>query len=428
MNIQPRHNPERAFLFCIATMMLCASSAKPQTIAGLAAVRVASGLNQPLYVTAPPRDSTHLYIVEKAGQILILDLRTGFINPTPFLDIGSLISVSGEQGLLGLAFDPSFATNGKLYVDYVAPGGAFGNGSTHISQFAASGQGKTIALPSSEKVLLTFDQPSGNHNGGWIGFSPRRGDAKNLYIDTGDGGCCYDSGAGHIEPGGNAQNITTLLGKILRIKINASRGSYTVPTNNPFFGTPNAAREIFAFGLRNPFRASFDRQTGDMFIGDVGQDTREEVDVQRASNPNGGENYGWRLREGTIASPLSGVGGDRPPGNVDPILDYSHSVGRSIIGGYVYRGRQIPALQGTYIFADFVFGKIFTLNYDGTSASNFQDITAELFPTREGYSLSNPASFGEDGNGELYIVDLVLGSIYKIVSTKPVLGGGGGNN
>lgn len=418
----------RTFPFCIAAIALGASTARPQAVTGLATMRVASGLNQPIYVTAPPRDSTHLYIVEKAGQILILDLRTGLISPTPFLDIGSRISTSGEQGLLGMAFDPSYATNGKFYVDYVAPGGAFGNGTTHISQFTASVR-NTTALPSSEKILLRFDQPGSNHNGGWIGFSPRRGDTNNLYIDTGDGGCCNDWGDGHIEPGGNAQNTTTLLGKILRIKINASRGTYTVPTNNPFFGTPNAAREIFAFGLRNPFRASFDRQTGDMLIGDVGQDTREEVDMQRASNPNGGENYGWRLREGMIATPLSGIGGDRPPGNVDPILDYGRSTGGTVIGGYIYRGAQIPSLQGWYVFGDFLYGKIFLYNARTADAATFQDITNVLFPTSTEDALNNPCSFGEDASGELYIVDIIGGKIFKIVSTteSPPHGGGGRN-
>src|SRR4029077_3706573 len=227
---------------------------------------------------------------------------------------------------------------------------------------------------------------------------------------------------GHIEPGGNAQNLTNLLGKMLRIHVDSAAGTATIPSNNPFVGMSGARGEIWAFGLRNPFRNSFDRQTGRMFIGDVGQDTREEIDVQQPTNPDGGENYEWRLREGKIATPTGGVGGPRPHGGVDPIFDYPHSKGQTVIGGYVYRGNQITALQGTYVFADYLGpepgsqGKIFTLNYNGTTASNFQDITSKLFPTRVGgYMLKNPSSLGVDANGELYITDIGDGNVYKIV-------------
>jgi glucose/arabinose dehydrogenase len=186
----------------------------------------------------------------------------------------------------------------------------------------------------------------------------------------------------------------------------------------PFFGSGTFRQEIWLYGLRNPFRASFDRQNGRMFIGDVGQNTREEVDVQEASNPGGGENYQWRLREGKIATPTGNpvVGGARPPGSVDPIFNYGHATGGTVIGGYVYQGSQLPALRGTYVFGDFVAGKIFSLKYNGTSVSNFQDITSQLFPTRKGgFNLLNPSSFGEDASGELYITDISAGSVYKIV-------------
>jgi glucose/arabinose dehydrogenase len=407
----------RSILYGMAVTLLCVSTAKPQT--NFTAERVASGLTQPLYVTAPPGDVNHLFIVQQTGQIVVLDLRTGVINPKAFFNIhGMLTSTSGEQGLLGMAFDPNYATNQKFYLNFTVPGGAFGNGITHISQFQVPPAGKHRRRKVREKILLRFDQPQVNHNGGWIGFSPRAGDNNNLYIGTGDGGGANDQGNGHIEPGGNAQSNTTLLGKILRVHVDSNLGTISIPSDNPFFASGTFRQEVWIFGLRNPYRASFDRQNGRMFIGDVGQNTREEVDVQEATNPGAGENYQWRLREGAIATPTGNpaVGGAAPPGSVNPIVDYDRSTGGTIIGGYVYRGTQIPALQGTYVFGDYLAGKIFTLNYDGTTASNFQDITSQLFPTRQGgFNLQNPSSFGEDANGELYITDIGSGSVYKIV-------------
>jgi glucose/arabinose dehydrogenase len=398
-----------------------------QPVPGLAAVRVASGLTDPLFVTTPPGDYNRIFIVQQNGVIRILNLATGTLNSTAFLDIHTSLVSGGEQGLLGLAFDLDYATNGKFYVDFTASGGADGNGVTHIAQFTVSSN-PDVADPASVKTLLTFDQPQTNHNGGWIAFSGRAGDDHNLYIATGDGGYANDQAPGHIEPGGNAQNTTTFLGKMLRIHVDPATGTYTIPSNNPFFGSATSKQEIWAYGLRNPFRDSFDRLNGRMFIGDVGQDTREEIDVQEATNPGGGENYEWRLREGFVATPTGNpvVGGNRPTGGIDPVFDYPHSTGQTIIGGYVYRGKQIPALLGTYVFADYLgpepgfVGKVFSLDYDGTSAGNFQDITSELFPTSTGgYNLSNPTSLGEDANGELYICDISAGSVYKIVPVTP---------
>jgi hypothetical protein len=534
------------FGICIFTMQ---SKIYAQAISGLSAVRVATGVGGVLFVAAPPGDTQRLFIVRKGGQIHILNLATGQLNATQFLNISARISTNNEQGLLGMAFDPSYATNGKFYLDFVVPGGTWGNGVTHVSQFQASASNPDIADASSEKILLTFSHPQTNHNGGWIGFSPRAGDGHNLYIATGDGGSANDQGTGHIEPGGNAQNNTTLLGKILRVHVNPSNGTISIPSDNPFFGSGTYRQEIWAFGLRNPWRNSFDPQTGRMFIGDVGQDSREEIDVQPSpvgsvagvsalvtptptpalsgltynngtpfvdgtqlvsgntytivaqanagtqrvefkrngevvltdntipfsftwtlngaaartfaatpissagarGNPisvafsvvvasptptptptatptptptatPGAQNYEWRLREGTIATPAGGVGGARPPDGIDPIFDYPHTTGQCITGGYVYRGAQIPALRGTYVFGDYLgpepgnVGRVFTFNYDGTRASNFQDITAQLFPTKIGnFTLKNPSSFGEDANHELYITDLGSGSVYKIV-------------
>ncbi len=396
----------------------------PLTQAAIDAERIATGFHQPLGLATPPGDSDRLFVVEQTGKIKIIQLRSRTVNPTPFLDVSDRITALGnEQGLLGLTFDPNYAVNGRFYVAYTAPGGSFDAGVSHISQFTVSAN-PDIADPASERILLMFDQPQINHNSAWLGFSPRPGDEGNLYIHTGDGGHFDDTGIGHIEPGGNAQSTRTLLGKILRIHIEDEPGTYSIPTNNPFFGSPTEKQEIWLLGLRNPWRNSFDRKTGDMFLGDVGQGEREEIDVQKASNPGGGENYGWRVREGFIQNPRF-RDEPPPPGAVDPIFDYPHTTGISVIGGFVYRGRQVRDLRGLYVFADFLggengdfTGKIWTLRYDGVTASDFTDITADLFPTRRGnYPLLNPTSFGEDAAGELYLTDFGggIGSVYKIV-------------
>ena len=415
-----------ARIACHASLLLIAaispSSLRAQAVEGLDAVRLAGGFNLPVFLTAPPGDTSRLFVVQQSGEIRIIDLATQTVKATPFLDLSDVVSLQGEEGLLGLAFDPNYATNGRFYVYYVAPGGSFGQGVSHVALFRVSSN-PDIANAASEKTLLTFDQPQTNHKGGWIGFSPRVGDEGNLYIASGDGGNANDQGPGHIEPGGNAQNTTTLLGKMLRIHPNdRPAGSYSIPADNPFAGSDTDRQEIWAFGLRNPFRNSFDRVTGTMFIADVGQDSREEIDAQRASNLGGGENYGWRVREGLIQNPAY-PNDPVPPGAVNPAYDYPHSVGQTVIGGYVYRGSQIKALRGTYVFADYLgpdsgnfTGRIFTLNFKGIRARNFQDITADLFPTSiGGFPLLNPASLGEDANGELYIADISSGNIFQIV-------------
>lgn len=419
--------------FAVWLLILAAIPAHAQAVPGLDAVRVASGLTQPVFVTAPPGDYSRLFIVQQNGQIRILNLATGALNATPFLTVSDL-ATGGEQGLLGLAFDPNYAANGKFYVYYVAN---IGFGEIRLVQYGVSANPDIADTTAGNiKTLLTFSHPQTNHNAGWIGFSPRAGDENNLYLASGDGGGANDQGTGHFEPNGNAQYTGNLLGKMLRIQINAAAGTYSIPANNPFASptpapSPAPRREIWTMGLRNPYRASFDRKTGRMFIGDVGQGAREEIDVQQPTNPGGGENYGWRLREGDIATPSGSpvVGGSPPPGNVEPILAYPRSgatiAGRTVVGGYVYRGKQIPALDGIYVFADYLGptggpAKIFTLNYDGSVASNAQDITAQLFPTATGnFGLANPSSFGEDANGELYITDIGNGSVYKIVSAVP---------
>src|SRR6266513_1877148 len=417
-------------LCSIVLYFVIANPSHAQAVPGLDAIQVASGLSSVLFVTAPPNDFNRLFIVQQGGQIRILNLKTGVMNATPFLTVGNIVS-GGEQGVLGLAFDPDYANNEKFYINCIAPGGAFNSGITQIRQYQVSSNPYIAdTTPANVKVVLAFDQPQTNHNGGWIGFSPRPNDDHDLYIATGDGGNGDDQGPGHIEPGGNAQNNTTLLGKMLRIHVDPTTGTYTIPPNNPYASptpapSPAPKREIWALGLRNPYRDSFDRMTGRMFIGDVGQNTREEIDVQQPTNPGGGENYGWRDREGLIQNPAYSTPTPAPTPNrgwIDPILDYPCSTGRTVIGGYVYRGSQFPALQGIYVFGDYLgptggSARIFTLNYDGTTASNFQDITGQLFPiptTIGNIPLTNTSSFGEDAAGELYITDIGNGRVYKI--------------
>ena len=401
-------------------VMILSSSGHAQT-PRLDAARVAGGFTAPVFVTAPPGDTSRIFVVQQSGQIKIINLPSRTVNATPFLDISDEVNFSGEEGLLGLAFDPNYASNRRFYINYSAPGGSFGAGVSHTAEFLVSAD-PDIADPTSEATLFTYDKPQNNHNGGWVGFSPRAGDQGNLYISTGDGGSANDAGLGHIEPGGNAQNTTTLMGKMLRIHIEDTYGTYSIPPDNPFFGSNTDKEEIFCWGLRNPWRNSFDRVTGTMIIGDVGQASREEIDVQRPSNPGGGENYGWRVREGFIQNPAY-PDDPPPPDALDPIFDYPHTTGQVIIGGYVYRGSRIPSLGGTYVFADYLgpeggdgTGRIWVFRYNGRNVSGFRDITSQLFPTRVGnFPLNNPSSLGEDASGELYICDITNGNIYKII-------------
>ncbi|MDQ2869015.1 MAG: PQQ-dependent sugar dehydrogenase [Verrucomicrobiota bacterium] len=326
---------------------------------------------------------------------------------------------------------------GKFYVDYVAN---VLSGLTHVAQYQVSGDPATSKIadttPSTIKTLLTVTQPQTNHNGGWIGFSPRANDDHNLYIALGDGGNGDDIGSGHTAGIGNAQDITTMLGKMLRLHVDPATGTYSIPSDNPYAisSITNVQKEIWLLGLRNPYRDSFDRGTGRMYIGDVGQSSREEVDAQEPANSGGGENYGWRDREGTIQNPTYATATPTPtptpvPPRVNPIVDYPRNdpgngvAGRTCIGGYVYRGKQIPALNGTYIFGDYLgpngsTAKIFALNYNGTAVSNLQDITSTVF-TGSGYTLANPTGFGEDANGEIYIADISTGSVYRIAPVTP---------
>ncbi|MFH2036959.1 MAG: PQQ-dependent sugar dehydrogenase [Candidatus Zixiibacteriota bacterium] len=360
---------------------------------------VASNLQNPVFVTSPVADE-RLFIVEQTSGLIKI-LKTGSILPTPFLDISGKISTGGERGLLGLAFHPQFAINGYFYVNYSRSG----DGATVIARYSVSAN-PDLADAGSELIILTISQPYSNHNGGMIAFSPADG---YLYIGMGDGG---DAG----DPNNYAQTGSSLLGKILRIDIDSGT-PYAIPLSNPYAEHPTIREEIWAFGFRNPWRWSFDRLSGDLYIADVGQSNLEEIDFQ-PFNSGGGENYGWRCYEGLSDYNTTNCG--LSTDYVFPIYEYGHTNGRcSITGGYVYSGC-ISDLVGTYFYGDFCTGEIWSFEYNGSTVANWIDRTAELDPPGAA-TINNIVSFGEDAAGELYIVEY-SGSVYKIVPD----GGGSG--
>lgn len=376
--------------------------------------RVASGLTSPLYATAAPGRTGRLFIVQRTGEIQILNLSNGSVSP--FLNISSLVVSGNEQGLLGLAFSPNYATDGRFFVNYTA----VADGATHIVEYKVSSGNADIADPGSARLILRIPQPQANHNGGWLQFGPD----GYLYIAMGDGGGSNDSDTGHTPEIGNAQDIeNNLLGKILRIDPSPaldaypddSERNYGIPADNPFVGVAGDD-EIWAYGLRNPWRCSFDRLTGDLWIGDVGQGAREEINFAPASS-TGGENYGWRLREGKIATP--GVGGAAPVGSIDPIYDYTRGTGtfqgRSVTGGYVYRG-PIAELQGKYFFADYVNQKVWSITRAGSTYTGLTDWTTQFNPAVG--NINGVSSFGEDEDGNLYLVDLD-GEVFRVIRKSP---------
>jgi glucose/arabinose dehydrogenase len=353
--------------------------------------RIANGFQDPLEVVSAGDGSGRLFIVEQIGRIRIV--KNGALLPAPFLDIRSLVTTGGsEQGLLSVAFHPQFRTNGVFIVNYTRSSKTPADvGDTVIARYRANPPSSDVADRTSGEALLVVNQPQSNHNGGLVMFGP---DGL-LYIGMGDGGAGGDSGPGHA-PEGNGQSLTTLLGKLLRIGV-AATGPYTIPSGNPNLGA-GARREILAYGLRNPWRFSFDRATGDLYIGDVGQNAYEEIDFQ-PQGAAGGVNYGWPVWEG---SHLYRQGPTKTP-DTKPVAEYSHA-GRqcSVTGGYVYRGTRIPALAGFYVFGDYCAGKLWTLvRFAGAW---------RLSPLRDTpYSIS---SFGEDEAGELYLVDR-SGGVYR---------------
>jgi glucose/arabinose dehydrogenase len=345
---------------------------------------VASGLDRPVLVTAPPGDP-RLFIVEQVGTIRIVE--EGTLLQTPFLDVSGDVSGGNEQGLLGLAFAPDYATSGKFFINYTDNAG-----DTNVEQVLVSSD-PNVADGQSRSQVLFVSQPYSNHNGGNLVFGPKDG---LLYIGLGDGG----SGG---DPEGNGQNLGALLGKMLRIDVSSL--PYTIPPDNPFVGMGGVEAEIWAWGLRNPWRYSFDRETGDLYIGDVGQNTWEEVDIEPASSP-GGVNYGWNTVEGN--GHCYGGGGCDQTGMTNPLYEYDHGDGCSITGGYVYRGCRMPDYHGTYFVADYCDGWVRSFTWD--SSTN----TISAVTDQPGLSGGNPSSFGEDADGELYISDL-NGTVYRVV-------------
>jgi len=320
--------------------------------------------DDPLYVTHVPGDFDRLFIVTQQGRIWIL--RDGVILTTAFLDVDAISSCCGEQGLLGLAFDPDYANSGRFYIDYTNLAG-----DTVIARYEVSSTNPDQADTSTAEILLTIDQPQSNHNGGWTAFSPMDG---YLYVGMGDGGNFNDTGSGHTTGTGNGQDITSnLLGKMLRLDVSTETG-YAIPPTNPFVGI-DGDDEIWAYGLRNPWRNTFDRLTGDLFIADVGQDAEEEVNFQPADSL-GGVNYGWRCMEGDNCTGLSGCICNDASLTL-PFQTYGHAGGNcSVTGGPIYRGCAIPDLEATYFYADYCSGDIWSLRYDGTTITDFEERTA----------------------------------------------------
>ena len=352
----------------------------PDSTTEIVLTPVVTGLSSPLYLTAPAGDA-RLFIVEKTGAIRIV--KDGALLPTPFLDLSDAVSSGGEQGLLGMAFHADYATNGFFYVDYTDV-----DGNTQVVRYTVRAGSPDAADPASAKTILTVEQPFANHNGGLLLFGP---DGK-LYIGLGDGGSSGD-------PLGNGQKLGTLLGKILRIDVDAG-DPYAIPPDNPFVGRAGVRGEIWAYGLRNPWRFAFDAKSNRFYMADVGQSAWEEVDVVPADV--GGQNFGWNIMEGTHCY---GASSCDQSGLTLPVQEYGHNDGCSITGGYVYRGTLAPDVVGQYFYSDYCTGFLRSFTFDGTTASA---------PTTWSVGdIGNVQSFGEDAAGELYVLSS-NGKVYRV--------------
>jgi glucose/arabinose dehydrogenase len=351
-------------------------------------LEITNGLQRPLLFTNANDGSNRMFIVEQDGHIWVATVVDGTVQKQPFLDVSGLITTAGnEQGLLGLAFHPQFKTNGQFFIDYTDV-----NGNTVVARYSVMASNPNVGDPNSASFVIQIKQPFENHNGGNLAFGPD----GYLYIGMGDGGSQGD-------PNGNGQNPKALLAKLLRLDIDSAQ-PYAAPKDNPFATNPDFAPEVWAMGLRNPWRFSFDKLTGDLYIGDVGQNQYEEVDFQPA-DAAGGVNYGWNIMEATHR--YSGV--PVPQGLTAPIAEYSHDGGNcSITGGYVYRGSALKALDGVYFFADYCSGKIWSTFRDASGAwqtNLFMDTNFAI------------SSFGQDETGELYVVNQG-GTILKLVAAS----------
>jgi glucose/arabinose dehydrogenase len=372
-------------LLWIAAIVACSSDSGtgPSPLPGdftIQLIEVASGLSSPLYLTSPPNDS-RLFVVEQAGRIRII--KNGQVLAQPFLDIVSRVSSGGERGLLSVAFHPSYAANGFFYVNFTDLAG-----NTRVERFNVSSN-PDVGDASSSKLILGVTQPFANHNGGLNLFGP---DGM-LYIGLGDGG----SGG---DPQGNGQRTNTLLGKILRIDVD-NGDPYSIPSGNPFANQSGARPEIWAYGLRNPWRFSFDRTAGLLFVADVGQGSLEEIDV--VPTTRAGVNYGWNIMEG---SSCFGSGSCSTAGLEPPVIEYNHSGGAcSVTGGYAYRGSAIPELAGHYFYSDYCAGFLRSFLYSNGAATDQR--------TWDVGTIGSVTSFGEDAAGEMYIV-VQQGRVYRI--------------
>jgi uncharacterized repeat protein (TIGR03806 family) len=373
----------------------CLAPARPSPGGGVNVDRAFPNLsfNQPILLLTAPGETNRMFVVEQGGAVKVFANQDNTPSASTFLDITARVSSGGEKGLLGLAFHPSWATNRTAYLSYTRAGGPTGLQSV-LEKFTSSDNGATLN-PASGQILLTVDQPYENHNGGHIAFGPAPDHF--LFFGLGDGG----SGG---DPENRAQNRTVLLGKMLRIDVD--HGSpYAIPPSNPFADGVNGRAEIYAWGLRNPWRWSFDRGTGELWLGDVGQGAFEEVDKITL-----GGNYGWRVKEGFACYNAATC---NSAGLIDPVVSYPRNEGISITGGYVYRGTAIPQLQGRFVYGDFGSGRLWAISTDPTSGAASGELLKET-----GLSIS---SFGEDPSGELYVVDYG-GSLHKLSSsgTPPV--------
>ena len=382
-----------------AALTLAACALPLSAAAQVQLTPVVSGLTSPVFVGNSGDNLDRLFIVEQPGVIKVL--QPGATTPTVFLDIQTKVLDGGERGLLGLAFHPQYASNGRLFVFYTREG----DGALVIAEYGASPADANTA-GTAERILLTIPHPTySNHNGGMLAF----GRDGYLHIGVGDGGSGND-------PSNNAQNKNTLLGKLLRIDVNGAL-PYAIPPDNPFVGQPDTRPEIYAYGFRNPWRFSFDREGGTQWVGDVGQGAREEVDTLT----EGGGNYGWRIFEGNLCTGIDSCA--NPQDYVFPIFDYDHSNGRcSLTGGYVYRGALEAVAEGTYVFGDYCSGEIFA--WDGSSRATLLDTTLNI------------SSFGEDEDGEIYVVGLggtvsrltrsAVSCTYAITPTRATFNAAGG--
>lgn len=346
----------------------------------------ASGFFQPVFAAAPPGNDGRLFVIERAGKIIIL--QDGVQQETPFLDItDKVVSDGGEQGLLSMAFHPQFAENGRFFIYYTRLGAGIGD--TFLEQYQVSANDPQTADPNSAITLLQIEQPDTHHNGGQIAFGP-------------DGYLYLGIGEADSNQRGGPQSLSSLWGKLLRLDVDRDM-PYAIPPDNPFVNTPEARPEIWAYGLRNPWRFAFDSQTGDLYIADVGNTAREEIDFQPAGV--GGSNYGWNLFEGTEE-----VEAADKTDLIMPIYEYDHKAlgGCAIIGGYVYRGQEHPDLQGKYLFSDYCTGFIWALTNEGDGRFTVNRLLRQ--------EQINVSSFAVDQNNEVYIVDIRNGALYQLVS------------